>query len=86
MGRFAVCAVVALASLGSFMAANFEANPIAALVCNGFAELKLEPVGPIKPGFPQRFKITEGTMLHLRRLQLEGKVIEVDLNGRVYVR
>jgi len=68
------------------MAANYDASPIAALVCNGLTELKFDALGPAKPGLPQRFKVTEGTMLHLRRLQLEGKIIEVDENGRVFVR
>jgi hypothetical protein len=65
----------------------YNATQVQLLVTDGLRQqLKFEYLGAAIPGGPERFKVSEGTMLHLRKFQVEGRVLEVDAAGVIIIR
>ena len=64
---------------------QFQQTQVQVVVADSLRALKFESLGGAA-GSGEQFKVHEGTMAHLRRLQLEGKIIEIDSAGIIRLR
>ena len=76
-------AVLGCAAL--LLGAQFQQSQVQVVVADSLRALKFESLGA-PAGSGEQFKVHEGTMAHLRRLQLEGKIIEIDSAGIIRLR
>ncbi len=71
-------------------AAPLSVRPVPAVASSGRGGRQLAGIEVRVAGVPagagEQFKVHEGTMAHLRRLQLEGKIIEIDSAGIIRIR
>ncbi|HEY2416050.1 MAG TPA: hypothetical protein VGI40_27660 [Pirellulaceae bacterium] len=86
MRKFAIAIVVCAAS--TVLGANFWITEAQSYVINGLTELKFESVpapGGVVGG-PQRFRVTQKTVDHLRNLANTNKTIIVENDGSITVK
>jgi len=77
--------VVVVGCTTVMLGAQFQQTQVQVVVADGLRALKFESLGA-PAGSGEQFKVHEGTMAHLRRLQLEGKIIEIDSAGIIRLR